>query len=33
MYKDLMKMLDGDEKYDKQIDEIFNENYDIIYKK
>lgn len=33
MYKDLMNMLDGDEKYDKQIDEIYNENYDIIYKK
>lgn len=29
--KDLMEMLDGDEKYQKQIDEIYDKNYDIIY--
>ena len=32
MYNDLMELLDKDEKYEKQIDELWNKNYDLTYK-
>jgi hypothetical protein len=32
MYKELMKLLDGDEKYEKQIDELRDKTYDNIYR-
>ena len=32
MYNDLMELLDKDENYEKQIDELWNKNYDLTYK-
>lgn len=31
MYNDIMKLLEGDEKYKEQIDEIWERNYDKTY--
>jgi hypothetical protein len=33
MYRDLMKLLDDDENYKQQLDELFEKNYNIIYRK
>jgi len=32
MYNDLMELVSDDEKYKKQIDDLFDKNYDITYK-
>jgi hypothetical protein len=33
MYRDLMRLLKDDEKYKQHVDELFNKNYDLIYRK
>jgi hypothetical protein len=33
MYHELMKIVDGDEKYEEQIDKVWNEVYDNIFRK
>jgi hypothetical protein len=32
MYKELMKIIDGDKKYEEQIDKIWDEVYDNVYR-
>jgi hypothetical protein len=31
MYHELLKMVDGDEKYKEQVDKLWDEKYDLIF--